>query len=599
MALFSKLRQFHRRHRENERGAVLILTAASLVLILGAGALGVDVGFTVYGSRTAQAMADAAALDLAQDIPTIDNQASNAAVSTYISSMLSGVDSDNGSNAYLYAVPGVWQNGTFTTLSGGCAGTVFLSPPLACNAIEVWGTQSVPQVFWGGFNSLNGSASNHGAGGCSSSCTPPPGAGCSASPCTPPPGTGCTGSPCTPPSTCTGSCDAWAPKAGFTIGSYLASYNSQQTAVLNVLLGKLGGSASVTAVGYQGLAGTYVSLSQLITASGGVLTNQNVLTTSLTGAQWLTLLGNAVGNQVAQLNCGGSPTPLPCEASTGLSALNFNSTTSAELCQMVSVNGSSCNSPNNTVSTSALSTDVDLLQMLATEAELANGTNALDVKSALGITGVTSASLSLHLIAPAGSAWGPVGSYTSASQCPAPSGQSSTCATTAQISADLTYTALSLLGQPQTFDIPLSAVTGIGTLNSVSCSNMVFQNMTVNVGTTGASGTVTENGSALGTVTVNGVSNKSGTYSNVSPNAVPPTAASAAAGKNPSKFGTTSPVFTFTGSGFGLLDATLSATLTTVAGALGPVLQATGVSLAGAEIAATPLPKCDAIQIVG
>ena len=144
---------------------------------------------------------------------------------------------------------------------------------------------------------------------------------------------------------------------------------------------------------------------------------------------------SAVANQVAQLNCGSSPTPNPCNASTALSALDFSGSTSAQLCQLVSVNGSSC--ANGSLSTPALSASLDALQVLTTEAELANGTSALNVTSALNITGVTSAQLYLTLIQPPQVAFGPVG----------------TTAQTAQLQADLK---LSVLGAGL-LDIPLTA----------------------------------------------------------------------------------------------------------------------------------------------
>ena len=99
------------------------------------------------------------------------------------------------------------------------------------------------------------------------------------------------------------------PESGFSIGSYLTSVNSQQTAVLNDILSTLGTSANVTAVGYEGLANTYVTVNQLITASGGLLTTSNVMTTSLTASQWLAIWNDAVANQVAQLNCGAVADP--------------------------------------------------------------------------------------------------------------------------------------------------------------------------------------------------------------------------------------------------------------------------------------------------
>lgn len=572
MRAFPRLLNFLRRHREDEKGAALVLTAMSMVLLLGAGALGVDVGFSVFGSRTAQAMADTAALDLAQDIPAIDSQASNADVSAYITTLLQGVDTDNGTSTYLTATPGLWWNGSFSTLPDGCAGTVYLTPPAACNAIEITANQTVPQPFWGGFNTLSG---NNRISSPSS-----PGQTVSYPPTENPPGGG------------TPTIAVYTPESAFNIGSYLATINTQQSAILNALLGKLGTSASLTVVGFQGLANTYVSLNQLINASGGLLTTSNVLSASLRGNDWLTTLGNAVGNQVAQLSCGSSPTPLPCNAQTALSALDFSSSTSAQLCQMISINGSTC--ANATLSPSALNTSIDLLQMLTTEAELANGSSALDVTSALSLPNVASASLTLTLIQPAQAAEGAVGTYTTASPCPAPSGSWSTCAVTAQVSADLKLTVLSLLGASETIDIPLSAAVGYATLSSISCSNQVFQNATINVSTTVASASVTLNGSSLTTLTVNGVNNKAGTFSSV-----PPTASSVSAGTNPRNFGSTTPTLVWGTSLLGLnLDLNVLTLLnSSLQSVLGPILQAAGASVGGAQVADT-WAKCDVIKIV-
>ena len=60
--------------------------------------------------------------------------------------------------------------------------------------------------------------------------------------------------------------------------------------------------------------------------------------------------------------------------------------------------------------------------------------------SALSITGVTAATLSLSLVQPPQVAYGPVGSSTSASPCPVTAPATSTCATTAQVSSDLQLT---------------------------------------------------------------------------------------------------------------------------------------------------------------
>ncbi len=88
----------------------------------------------------------------------------------------------------------------------------------------------------------------------------------------------------------------------------------------------------MTILGYQGLANTYVWVNQLIAASGGLLTTSNVMTTSLTGAQWLGIWQTAVANRLVRA-------PMRDAALNGLS---FSGSTSAELCQMVSISGSTC-----------------------------------------------------------------------------------------------------------------------------------------------------------------------------------------------------------------------------------------------------------------
>src|ERR1700722_1155156 len=410
----SRMRRFRLRlwgqRRDNERGATLVFTGICLVLLLWAGAMGVDVGFSVYGSRQAQAMADTAALDLARYINVADNSVSNGAAKNYLDGKLANVATDNASNAGLTEKLGLWSGGVFTVPLGGCTPA---TPPLAytCNAVSVTASQAVAQVFFGGFKVLNGHA----------------------------------GSTAT---TDRSTVAAVTPESSFSIGSYLMNLNTQQSAVLNALFGSVGGSANLSAVGYGGLANTDVTISQLVTASGGLLTPSNVMTTSLSAGQWLTIVQDAVANQVAQLNCGATPVPSPCTASTALGTLGTGGV-SAQLCQLVSVNGSPCT--NGSLSSPALSANLNVLPLLTTEAELANGTSAINVTSALGITGVTTAQLYLTLVQPPQVAYGPVG----------------TTASTAQVQADLKLT-LPILG---VLDIPLSAASGTATLKTVKCAN--------------------------------------------------------------------------------------------------------------------------------
>jgi uncharacterized membrane protein len=523
---------------KDEQGATLILVAISMVLLLWGGAFGVDLGLTVVGGRQTQAISDAAALDLARYVNVaIWNTTLNSALlsTNFLNGKMAYTTTDNNSNATLTEIPGVWQSGTFTPQGGKIgANTVncyYHNPPWpnVCNAVKVSATQSVPQIFVGGHSSVTRS-----------------------------------------------SIAAVTPEAAFSVGSYLASVSPQQSTVLNALLGTLGGSATVTAVGYQGMANTNVTINQLITASGGLLTTSNVMTASLLGSQWLAIWSNAVANQVAQLSCGSTPTPLPCEAATGLSALGSTSSTSASLCQLVSIDGSTCSPTNATLSTAALSTGLNVLQTLTTEAELANGTNAIDLGSSLGLPSVTDAKLTLGLTAGQVPqvAYGPAG----------------TTASTAQVSTDLKLTVLGVTG---TLDIPLTGAQATATLLGVTCSNNSLKNANIQPSSTTASGTVTLGGVSLATLSVTGYS---GSQFGYGPLVVPPSASTAANDQNPIVAGSTMPALSYSPAisasspVYGLLTSTLP-------GVLGPILQAAGVPVGGVAVADLGT-NCGAVSLV-
>ena len=528
----SKQRALRWRRDRDERGATFILVAVSMVLLLWGGAFGVDLGLTVVGGRQVQAIADTSALDMARYVGIADwAPYSNFSLSNaYLNTKLPYADTDNSAGTTLTQVPGVWQSGTFTPNGGTVGGhpvkCYYYTPALGapCNAIKVTASQSVPQIFVGGHSAVTRT-----------------------------------------------SIAAVTPEAGFSIGSFLASFDSQQSTVLNGILGTLGTSVNITAVGYAGLANTYVTVKQLITASGGLLTPSNVLTASLSGSQWLAIWSDAVANQVSLLNCGSSPTPEPCNASTALSTLDFSGSHSASLCQLVSINGSTCGGGN--LSTAALSASLDVMQMLTTEAELANGTNALDFGGSLGIPGVTDTKLALTLIQIPQVAYGPVG----------------TTATTAQVSSDFQ---LSVFGAGL-LDIPLSAAQGTATLSGIKCADNSLSSATIQPSTTTATGTVTLAGSSIATLSISGYSGSALGYPAVD---VPPTATTVGNGTNPQLAGTTTPSLNYTGptGNFSQVQTLLTSTLSTV---LGPILQAAGVTVGGAEVADLST-NCGAVSLV-
>jgi uncharacterized membrane protein len=481
-----------------------------MVFIFGACAMSVDLGMVVVENRSLQSVADAAALDAARYInvsgESLTTQALNAA-------------SENGSNATLTTSEGLWSSGKFTAYTASqCIPT---TPPAhaACNAVKVTAASTLKHLFESGSSALSRSA-----------------------------------------------IAAVNPEAGFSIGTYLASFSSSQSSVLNALLGTLGGSVNLTAVGYEGLANTNVTVQQLITASEGVLTPTNVLTTSLTAAQWVSFLNTAVESQTALLTCSSSPVPYPCTASTSLTTLGNSVYTSgsATLCQLVSINGSTCSS--GALSQAALSAEINALQTLTTEAELANGTNALSITSALNITGLTNVQLTASVIQVPQVAFGPVG----------------TTASTAQVNINLTadISVLGLIGV-NLLDIPITAANGTSTLQSITCSNNAMTSTKIDAITTSVSNAVTLAGLQISTLTVGGANTTLGYVGDDVPMS---NATAALSPPNPQTVGTTSPSLSFGGLlGLGtLVSPLLNGTLGPV---LGPVLQALGVSVGGAQVA--------------
>jgi uncharacterized membrane protein len=528
----------------DERGATFVLTAICMVLLLWGGAMGVDIGFTVDSSRQAQALADTVALDLARYINLADNLTVNGGVgvdsySQYMSQELANAQSDNNATGVTMTATGLYWSTTAPvgwTIPNAAAGQgCYRQLPArnpACTAVLVTAKQNVPSIFAGGSGPVTRS-----------------------------------------------SIAAVTPEDGFSIGSYLVTINStingDQADVLNAILGTLGSGASLTFVGYQGLANSYVTVQQLITASDGVLTPSNILTTSLPASSWLTLLTTALGTQQSALNCSSTPTPSVCTAYTALQSLSFGGS-SATLCQLVTINGPSCN--NGYLSEPGLSTSLDVLQTLTTEAELANGTNAINIQSALGgITGVSSATLSLQVVQPPQIAYGPVG----------------TTANTAQVTADLQLNLGAVGGG--ILNIPVSGAEGTATLSTITCSetNNSFVSAKLAASTSTATAAVTLGGSSIGSLTISGGSNPSMVFGTVD---VPPSASTASSSPptNPVSFGTTEPSLGYSGTASGLADTLLTSTLQPV---LGPILQAAGVSVGDASVADLD-DNCGAVSIV-
>jgi hypothetical protein len=314
-----------------------------------------------------------------------------------------------------------------------------------------------------------------------------------------------------------------------------------------------------------------------------VLSASNIMTADLSAGQWLTAYLNAVGNVYGT----GST------AYTTLQALSFSTSasTDVEFCHMVYVNvpGTQFNCSNTSVSPQGLDASLNMLQMLTTEAELTDGSSAINVTSALNLPNIPlvgsfgSATLTLSVGQPVQVAYGPVG----------------TTASTAQVTATLAVNLLTIGGiSIGTLNIPLSAASGTANVQALSCTNNAMTSTELSASTNAVSAAVTLSGSQVATLNISGVSAQTNTFTS---SEVPPTAATQSAGTNPASVGTSSPTLSFSGlTGLGLTNLFVNDELTSTSAlseAYGPVLQALGVQVAGAQL--TDLAtNCDAVSLV-
>jgi uncharacterized membrane protein len=524
------------RRSNNEKGAVLIFTAVFLsTVMMGAGALALDFGDVVATRSSAQSVADSAAVDAAQflysPIPNgytqqtyIQYQANQSATRNGFS-----LSSPNTLTATIGCATGAT---TFVAVgSTGCA---------TASAVQAIAGTTSGKIFATGTSEQRSAVASA------------------------------------------------ATVAGFSIGTSLVTVSTQQSAVLNGLLGSLGSSVNLSALSYQGLASTGVTLNQLIVASGGVLTPSNVLSATITGKQLAQFMGTALSTQASTLTSNGQSVPTALtQAINAFTTLTpgISAPTTLTLCKVLTVNGSGC-----TVSQSALATDVNVLQTLSTEAEIANGTNALDLGTGLSLPNVTDAKLTTTLIQPPQYAFGPVG----------------TTATTAQLTTTLTLKLSVGILPVVTISLPIAGAEGTATLQAITCGNDQATSVQIGVVTNA----ITEGSSSpneplvtvLGVLpiglplAIGGVSGASLTFT--PPPAFGPT--------DTQTVGSTSPTISIGVtelSGLGVLLSGLISPITTVisdltGGLLTQVLQALGVSAGNATVAATGA-LCDAPVLVG
>jgi len=217
-----------------------------------------------------------------------------------------------------------------------------------------------------------------------------------------------------------------------------------------------------------------------------------------------------------------------------------------------------------------------VLQTLTTEAEVANAGAGFNVQTALGITGVTASTLTVTVGQVPQVAYGPV---------------TTTTASPGSVTADLK---LNVQGQG-ILDIPLSAASGTATLKTVNCYDNAMTSTKIAATTTSPTATVTLAGTSIATLSVSGYSGPQISYAGGTTGVVPPTASTQSADTNPITVGSNSPTLSY--SGLSTSSPVFNLLTSTLPGVYGPVLQAAGVPVGGAE-AADLSTNCGAVSIV-
>jgi uncharacterized membrane protein len=182
--------------------------------------------------------------------------------------------------------------------------------------------------------------------------------------------------------------------AGLSGGSGLLSLNSRDSALLNLLLGEiLGSSVNLDLVSYKGIAATNVTLLELVKATAGVGTVEELLKTELSIGQLLEIYANAV-NSKDVLDLGVSV------AMQTLIDASVSALPDITLGDVLSVTA-----PN---AEAAASVNVNLLDLITTTVLVASNKHALTLTPNINLLGLNIAAV-LHVIEPPQIAIGPPG----------------------------------------------------------------------------------------------------------------------------------------------------------------------------------------------
>lgn len=329
----------------NQRGAVSILAASVIIVMLGVLALAADYGRLAWIRRDLQKVADVTALDTSRLLCGASlNNASTLQVAALASAANNGFIADD--DKIVTTEPGIIQ-----TNAQGVREFVPTSVAIA-SSVRVTVTQrNTPRsLFIGGFLSDNGPLELSATGVAHN------------------PGFG-----------------------GISVGSYLASIDTSKSALLNSVLGGLLGShLNLDAVSYQGLVDANVQLLQLVHAYAGLGSVDELLDADLSLSDFYLLVAEAVSDE-----CVLCVSVLQELAAVSSSVLDLRI---GDLLQVTNLDPES-----------ALDARLNLFDLVTLGAQVANGEHALVTVAGLDLPSLATLELSLEIVEPPQIAIGPPG----------------------------------------------------------------------------------------------------------------------------------------------------------------------------------------------
>lgn len=216
-----------------QRGVISVLAAVGMAVLVGAAALGIDLGSVYYTRRQLQTIADTAALSAVNDI----SRAGNIAVNT---ANLNGFAIPGAHANTLTSVPGSYSFSTRTFNAG--------ADPADWNAVQITVATSQPYFFMLGSRNLSATATA-----------------------------------------------VRNDIAGLSIGTNLLNIDTEKSVLLNALLGKLlHTSLNLDVMSYKGLVGANLSLLDLVKARASVGTVDGLLKLDLSLPDLLNLIVSAL-----------------------------------------------------------------------------------------------------------------------------------------------------------------------------------------------------------------------------------------------------------------------------------------------------------------